>query len=143
MGQSETSVTVLFVCVENAGRSRMAEAFFNALAPAGMKAISAGTEPAASPHPEVVACMKEARVPLGEGPGRMLTQELVDSASRVIGMGCNVKEACPAIRVPLEDWELDNPKGQPPDVVRRIRDDIRARVEHLIKELAPHSVQIR
>jgi arsenate reductase len=139
----EPEATVLFVCVENAGRSRMAEAFFNALAPGGVRAVSAGTEPAASPHPEVIASMREAGVPLEEGPGRMLTQELVDSSSRVIGMGCNVKEACPAIRVPLEDWDLDNPKGQPPDVVARIRDEIKARVEALIQELPSHPIQTR
>jgi arsenate reductase len=143
MDESQSSSTVLFVCVENAGRSRMAEAFFNSLAPAGMRAISAGTEPAAAPHPEVVESMREAGVLLESGPGRMLTQDLVDSASRVIGMGCNVKEACPAIRVPLEDWDLENPKGQPADVVRRIRDDIRARVETLIHELASHAAQTR
>jgi arsenate reductase len=130
-----SDVTVLFVCVENAGRSRMAEAFFNQIAGDRMKGMSAGTEPAAAPHPEVVASMREAGVPVGEGAGRMLTQELVDSASRVIGMGCNVKEACPAISVPLEDWDLDNPKGKPPEVVGRIRDEIRSRVEKLVEEL--------
>jgi arsenate reductase len=134
---------VLFVCVENAGRSRMAEAFFNALAPKSMRAMSAGTQPAEAPHPEVVGSMSEAGVPIEEGPGQMLTQELVDAATRVIGMGCNVKEACPAIRVPLEDWELENPKGQPPDVVDRIRDEIKARVEKLIQELSAQPVQTR
>jgi arsenate reductase len=126
---------VLFVCVENAGRSRMAEAFFNELAGDGMHALSAGTEPAPAPHPEVVSSMLEAGIPLEDRPGQLLTQELVDSVTRVIGMGCNVKEACPAISVPLEDWDLENPKGQPPQVVDRIRDEIRSRVVALIEEL--------
>jgi arsenate reductase (thioredoxin) len=127
--------TVLFVCVHNAGRSRMAEAFFNDLAGDRYRGMSAGTEPADRPHPEVVEAMKEVGLEVEETPGRMLTQEMTDEAVRVIGMGCAVEEACPALRVPLEDWELPDPKKQPPEVVGEIRDKIEMRVRNLVAQL--------
>ena len=126
---------VLFVCVHNAGRSRMAEAFFNDLARGRYRALSAGTQPAQEPHPEVVSAMAEAGVPLEDRPGIALTQEMTDDAVRVVGMGCDVEEACPALRVPLEDWALDDPKGKPPEDVAAIRDEIERRVRNLIAEL--------
>ena len=126
---------ILFVCVHNAGRSRMAEAFFNAKAKGKWRAISAGTEPAPHPHPEVVETMQAAGVPLQPGQGRMLTAELADSATRVIGMGCDVDSACPALSVPLEDWELEDPKGRTDEDVAQIRDEIERRVDRLISEL--------
>lgn len=126
---------VLFVCVHNAGRSRMAEAFFNHLAGERYRGTSAGTQPAAAPHPEVVESMKERGITLQEGPGKMLTPEMADQATRVIGMGCDVEDACPALRVPLEDWQLDDPKGKSPAEVGAIRDDIERRVRALLAEL--------
>ena len=113
----------------------MAEAFFNHLAEGRYRGISAGTEPAPHPHPEVVASMAEAALAIEDRPGRLLTPELADEASRVIGMGCAVEEACPALRVPLEDWALDDPSGKPPDRVAEIRDTIEIRVRNLIAQL--------
>lgn len=127
---------ILFVCVHNAGRSRMAEAFLEHLAGDSFRAASAGTVPATRPHPEVVAAMAERGILLEDRPGTMLTQEMANEASRVIGMGCDVEEACPALRVPLEDWELQDPKGKPPEEVARIRDEIEARVRALVAELS-------
>jgi protein-tyrosine-phosphatase len=126
---------VLFVCVQNAGRSRMAEAFFNHMAGDEIRALSAGTQPADRPHPEVVNAMREAHVPIWGGPGTMLTPELADSAVKVIGMGCAVEEACPALQVPLEDWKLDDPAGGTPEEVATIRDMIEMRVRNLIGQL--------
>lgn len=126
---------VLFVCVHNAGRSRMAEAFFNHFAGDRYEGVSAGTEPAAAPHPEVVTAMASRGIALEDRPGTLLTPQLADKATRVVGMGCNVEEACPALRIPLEDWKLDDPKGRSPDEVSAIRDEIERRVEQLIKEL--------
>lgn len=126
---------VLFVCVHNAGRSRMAEAFFNHFADERFRALSAGTEPTDRPHREVVEAMAEVGMNISDTPGTMLTQELADQATRVIGMGCAVKEACPALRVPLEDWELDDPKGQSAEKVAEIRDTIEIRVRNLIGRL--------
>ena len=134
-GQAEDKPTVLFVCVHNAGRSRMAEAFFNQLAGDRYAGRSAGTVPAERPHPEVVSAMAEIDIELSETPGRMLTQEMTDEAVRVIGMGCAVEEACPALRVPLEDWELEDPKGKSPEEVAEIRDQIEMKVRNLVAQL--------
>ena len=134
-GQADDRPVVLFVCVHNAGRSRMAEAFFNELAGDRYEGRSAGTVPAEKPHPEVVAAMSEVGMRLAEAPGTQLTQEMTDQAVRVIGMGCAVEEACPALRVPLEDWELDDPKGKSPDEVAAIRDQIEMKVRNLVAQL--------
>lgn len=125
---------VLFVCVHNAGRSRMAEALFNREAAGRYTAASAGTQPADRPHPEVVTALAEVGVELDDEPGTMLDGDLLDAAGRVISMGCNVEESCPATTVETEDWALDDPKGQPIERVRRIRDDIAGRVRALIAE---------
>lgn len=134
-GQSEERPTVLFVCVHNAGRSRMAEAFFNDLAGDRYRGLSAGTEPAGEPHPEVVAAMREVGIDLDERAGTMLTRDMADAAVRVIGMGCAVEEACPALSVPLEDWELPDPKGRSSDEVAEIRDRIELKVRNLVAQL--------
>lgn len=126
---------VLFVCVHNAGRSRMAEAFFNRLASNRYEGVSAGTLPTAAPHPEVVKAMVATGIGLADRPGRLLTPELAERATRIVGMGCDVEEACPALRVPLEDWKLEDPKGRSPEEVSAIRDQIERRVEQLVREL--------
>lgn len=113
----------------------MAEAFFNNLAAGRYRAVSAGTEPASHPHPEVVKAMAETGFEIEDRPGSMLTEDLANSAVRVIGMGCAVEEACPALRVPLQDWELTDPKGKSDEEVAEIRDEIERRVRNLISEL--------
>jgi len=124
--------TVLFACVHNAGRSQMAAAFFNALSdPEKARAISAGTEPAEHLHPEVVDAMREVGIDLSAVCPRRLTPELAVQASLLITMGCG--EACPFVPgLQRDDWDLADPKGQPPDRVRAIRDEIRERVERLV-----------
>ena len=123
---------VLFACVHNAGRSQMAAAFFNALAdPCEARAASAGTEPARAVHPEVVQAMGEVGMDLSAAHPRRLTPELVSRATLLVTMGCG--EACPFVRgLQREDWDLRDPKDQPPEGVRAIRDEIRGRVERLI-----------
>ena len=113
----------------------MAESFFNHHAGGRYRAMSAGTEPATAPHPEVVVAMRDKGIDIEDREGTLLTGELAESAVRVIGMGCNVQEACPALRIPLEDWELEDPKGKPPDQVALIRDDVERRVKELLKQL--------
>ncbi|MEA2517107.1 MAG: hypothetical protein QOG16_945 [Actinomycetota bacterium] len=132
---ADSKPVVLFVCVHNAGRSRIAEAFFNQLAGDRYEGRSAGTEPADQPHPEVVEVMREEGLELEAGAGTVLTQEMTDEAVRVIGMGCAVEEACPALRVPLEDWELADPKGKAPTEVRAIRDQVEIKVRNLVAQL--------
>ena len=134
-GQGDDRPVVLFVCVHNAGRSRIAEALFNQMAGDRYEGRSAGTEPANHPHPEVVRAMAEVGIDLDEGPGTMLTQEMTDESIRVIGMGCAVEDACPALRVPLEDWDLDDPKGKSDEEVEEIRDRIEMKVRNLIAQL--------
>lgn len=133
--------TVLFVCVHNAGRSQMAEAFVNRLAAErglAVRAVSAGTTAAAgeSINPVAEAVMAEAGIRMDGQKPKPLTQEMADAADRIITMGCGVDaDACPT-RIHLsEDWGLDDPKGQPVEIVRRIRDQIKQRVENLLTEI--------
>ena len=124
--------TVIFACVHNAGRSQMAAAFFNALADATRaRAVSAGTEPADRVHPEVVAVMRESGFDLTAAQPRRLTPELAASAAVLVTMGCG--EQCPVVPgLRRDDWNLQDPKGQPIEAVRAIRDDIRRRVGELV-----------
>ena len=124
--------TVLFACVHNAGRSQMAAAFFNQLAdPEKARGISAGTSPGPRVHPEVVTAMREVGIDL-EGAGtQRLTPELAGQAHVLITMGCG--DECPVVPgARRDDWPLEDPKGKSMDEVRRIRDDVRARVAALI-----------
>jgi arsenate reductase len=125
---------VIFACVHSAGRSQMAAAFFNRLAdPGKARAVSAGTEPAERVHPEVVEAMRESGYDLSGARPALLQRELASPASLLVTMGCG--EACPYVPGHRrEDWALDDPKGRDKDEVRRIRDDIRARVEKLVSE---------
>ena len=124
--------TVIFACVHNAGRSQMAAAFFNALAdPGKARALSAGTSPGDRVHPEVVAVMQEEGIDLSRSRPQKLTTELAGQAQLLITMGCG--DECPYVPgLRRDDWPLDDPKGQPVERVRAIRDDIRARVAALV-----------
>ena len=128
--------TVIFACIHNAGRSQMAAAYFNSLAdPARARAVSAGTRPGDRVHPEVVAVMREEGIDLSGARPRTLTRELAAEAQLLITMGCG--DECPYVPgLRRDDWPLDDPKGQPIERVRAIRDDIRARVEALIVQEA-------
>lgn len=124
--------TVIFACVHNAGRSQMAAAFFNRLAdPTRARALSAGTQPAAHVHPEVVAVMREVGIDLSTARPTRLTDELAAGAQLLVTMGCG--ESCPVVPgLRRQDWNLPDPKGQPIERVRTIRDEIRVRVERLV-----------
>ena len=124
--------TVVFACVQNAGRSQMAAAFFAQLAdPQRVRAVSAGTRPAAHVHPEVVATMREVGVDLSARKPMLLTAELAKDAGWLITMGCG--DECPVLPgVRRDDWALADPAGQPAERVRQIRDEIRARVAELV-----------
>ncbi|MCX7800846.1 MAG: arsenate reductase ArsC [Fimbriimonadales bacterium] len=132
-------LSVLFVCVHNAGRSQMAAALFNHLcSQRGLpfRADSAGTHPAERVNPAAVEALRELGIDLSAERPRQLTQSLADSAGRIVTMGCGVDAtACPARFLVSEDWGLDDPAGQPIETVRRIRDEILDRVERLIREL--------
>jgi arsenate reductase len=129
--------TVLFVCVHNAGRSQMAAAFFNQRAGGKAVAISAGTRPAGTVNPVVVEAMKEAGLDISAARPQMLTPEMARDAEKMITMGCGADAGavCPASFIETEDWQLDDPAGQPIEIVRRIREDVKSHVELLLKEM--------
>ncbi len=124
--------TVLFACIQNAGRSQVAAAFLNQLAdPSKVEAVSAGTEPAEKIHPEVIEAMKEVDVDLSSLKPQKLTEELASKANLLITMGCG--DACPHIPgLARVDWPLEDPKGQSLEKVREIRDKIRERVYRML-----------
>jgi arsenate reductase (thioredoxin) len=125
---------VIFACVHNAGRSQMAAAFLSAMADsARVEAVSAGTQPGAGVHPEVVEVMREAGIDLGMKQPQRLTDEMARSATLLITMGCG--DACPLVPgLERDDWPLRDPRGLPLEEVRGIRDEIRRRVETLVDE---------
>ena len=137
---------VLFVCVHNAGRSQMAEAFFNRLAEErGLNAVaeSAGTAPGERVNPQAAEAMAEIGISLEDHRPRPLTPALAAQADRIITMGCGVDAAgthavgaCPAGTYITEDWQLPDPHGQPIEAVRAVRDAVRQRVEALLDEIA-------
>jgi arsenate reductase len=126
--------TVCFACVHNAGRSQMAAALWNALGdPTRTRAISAGTQPGERVHPEVAAALAELGIDLSQVKPQKLTEKLLAEVTLLITMGCG--EACPVAPGLLrKDWPLPDPKGQPIETVRAIRDDIEARVRALLAE---------
>lgn len=129
---------VLFACVHNTGRSQMAEAFFNRLADPGKAlAESGGTEPATEMNATVVEVMREVGIDLlaeGHHP-KIADLDPLQEGDRAISMGCGVSLACPASLGPMEDWGLGDPKGQPIEQVRVIRDQIRDKVQVLVREM--------
>jgi arsenate reductase (thioredoxin) len=129
---------VLFVCVENAGRSLMAESLFNAEAPAGWRAISAGTRPATTANPRARTMLEERGFLLPDHPAQLLTDEMVDSARIRITMGCLDDSSCPARlkTLDLRNWALPDPAKLDDAGFRAVRDQIRDRVAGLRREIA-------
>ncbi len=126
--------TVLFVCLQNAGRSQMSQALFTQAAGDSHDALSAGTTPADHVHPEVVHAMDELGIDLSDRVPQLLTRELAEQADIVVTMGCG--DQCPYLPGKRYiDWELPDPAGQPIDTVRKIRDTISDRIADLIAAL--------
>jgi len=124
---------ILFVCVENAGRSQMAEAFAKQR---GISAMSAGTVPATTVNPVVVQVMKERGIDLSSNHPKMLTIEMVNEADLVVTMGCSVEEVCPApligrMQKKLVEWNIEDPKGKSIEKARQIGDEIERKVAEL------------
>ena len=125
---SDRATKVLFVCVQNAGRSQMAQALYER---AGGEARSAGTAPADRVHPEVVEVMREVGIELEDRKPHRLDDADAEWADVVVTMGCG--DACPVLPGKrYVDWALDDPAGKPLDEVRRIRDEIAERVDGII-----------
>jgi arsenate reductase len=127
---------VLFVCVHNAGRSQMAAGYLKALGGDRVEVRSAGSEPKDQINPVAVEAMAEEGIDITGNAPKLLTVDAVKESDVVITMGCG--DACPIFPGKrYEDWELDDPAGQDLEAVRPIRDEIRRRIEQLLRELLP------
>jgi arsenate reductase len=128
-------VNILFVCVHNSGRSQMAEAFAKYMAGNAVEVASAGTVPGGEMNPLVVAAMAERGIDISGACPKLIQQAMVDMADLVFTMGCAIDESCPAVFIASEDWGLDDPAGQPIETVRRIRDEVEAKVRALLQQV--------
>ena len=127
---------VLFLCVHNAGRSKMADCFLAALAPGAVEVRSAGSLTADQVNPAAVEAMREVGIDISEQTPKLLTEDAVQASDVVITMGCG--DSCPVYPgTRYLDWDLPDPAGKGIDSVRPIRDEIRSRVEALLTELQP------
>lgn len=127
---------ILFVCVENAGRSQMAEAFFKKFIPKGFEVISAGTNPSDKVNPIVLQAMNEIGIDMNNQTPKTISQQIISESEKTVNMGCIDKELCPALFLKdVLDWQIPDPKGKPIEQVREIRDQIKEKVMMLIKSL--------
>jgi arsenate reductase (thioredoxin) len=134
--EKDTSKTVLFVCVENAGRSQMAEGFFKKYAPSNYIGISAGIKPVSNINPVVVDAMKEAGIDISNQKSKDITEDMMRNSEKIVNMGCVEKESCPTLYLNnIIDWNLEDPKGKSIVEVRTIRDEIEQRVKELVTSL--------
>ena len=113
----------------------MAEAFFNRMVEGKAVGFSAGTQITETINPVVVEAMQEVGIDISREKPKMLTLDMMDRADKVITMGCGVEGVCPASFIPTEDWKLEDPAGKPIEIVRRIRYEIKLKVEKLIVEM--------
>jgi len=128
--------TILFVCVENAGRSQMAEGFFNKNAPEGYRAISAGTKPVSQINSVVIEVMKEVGIDISNQKSKEITEDMMRNSFKTVNMSCMVKESCPTLFLPnVLDWNLEDPKGKSVEKVIELRDEIDQRVKELVAGL--------
>jgi arsenate reductase len=129
-----TTPGVLFVCVHNAGRSQMAAVLLERLAGGRVRVRSAGSEPAEHVHPTVIQVMEEVGIDLAAERPTLLQDDTVRDSDVLITMGCG--DACPVLPgIRYEDWDLEDPAGEPIEVVRRIRDEIDERVRRVLADL--------
>ena len=127
---------VLFVCVENAGRSQMAEGFFRKYASRGYVTLSAGTKPSGEINPLAVEVMKEVGIDISNQKSKEITEDMMRDSEKIVNMGCMDNSFCPTLFLPhIIDWGIEDPKGKPIETVREIRDDIEQRVKQLVSDL--------
>jgi arsenate reductase len=135
--KSKTKNTILFVCIQNAARSQMAEGFFRKYAPEGYEPLSAGTKPASETNPIAIQAMKEVGIDISKQRPKDMTEDMMRNATKIIDMGCMDKDWCPTAFVPnLVDWGIEDPKGKSIEKVREIRDEIEVMVKDLITKLS-------
>jgi arsenate reductase len=130
------SKNILFVCVENAGRSQMAEAFFKKYAKNQFNVISAGTSPSSHLNPVVVSVMNELGIDLENQKPQLLSSSMIENSNKTVNMGCMDKESCPSLFVKdVDDWNIKDPKGKSIEDVRKIRDQIKNDVLNLLNSI--------
>jgi protein-tyrosine-phosphatase len=134
--KSKEKQTILFVCIQNAGRSQMAEGFFRKYAPEAYEPLSAGTKPTSKINPIAIQAMKEMGIDISKQRPMDITEDMMRNSSKIVNMGCMEKDWCPTMFVPnLIDWGIEDPKGKSIEKVREIRDEIEDRVQGLVASL--------
>jgi arsenate reductase (thioredoxin) len=139
----EKNKTVLFVCVENAGRSQMAEGFFKKYAPRGYGTLSAGTRRSSEINPLAIQVMNEFDIDISEQKPKDLTEDMIIQSDVKVNMGCMEKESCPTLFIHnVKDWDIEDPKGKSIEKVREIRDVIEQKVRRLAADLVEDKPEI-
>lgn len=139
----DTKKTILFVCVQNAGRSQMAEGFFRKYAPKTYETVSAGTVPTSQINPIAVDVMKEVGIDISNQKPKDLTEDMMRNATTIVNMGCMDDKYCPALFLPkIIDWGIEDPKDKPIEKVREIRDEIEKRVLEIIESTKDSKIPI-
>ena len=133
----KTKKTILFVCVENAGRSQMAEGFFKKYAPEGFVPASAGTKPISQINPLAIQVMNEIGIDISKQKPKDLSEDMMRNSDKIINMGCMDNNFCPTLFIPkVIDWGIEDPKGKPIEQVREIRDEIERRIKELATDIS-------
>lgn len=132
----ESKKSVLFVCVQNAGRSQMAEGFFKKYAPKEFEGISAGTMPVSEINPLAVEVMREVDIDISGQNSKEITEDMIRNSSKIVNMGCMDKVSCPTLFLQnLLNWDIEDPKDKQIEKVREIRDEIEQRVKELVADI--------
>jgi len=132
----ESKKSVLFVCVQNAGRSQMAEGFFKKYAPKEYEGISAGTMPVSEINPLAVEVMREVDIDISGQKSKEITEDMIRNSSKIVNMGCMDKVSCPTLFLQnLLDWNIEDPKDKQIEKMREIRDEIEQRVKELVADI--------
>ena len=133
----KTKKIILFVCVENAGRSQMAEGFFRKYVPEGYEPLSAGTKPVSQINPLAIQVMNEIGLDISNQKSKDLTEDMMRNSDKIINMDCMDKNFCPTLFIPkVIDWGIDDPKDKPIEKVREIRDEIERRIKELATDIS-------
>jgi len=133
----KTKKTILFVCVENAGRSQMAEGFFKKYAPEGFIPASAGTKPISQIDPLAIQVMNEIGIDISKQKPKDLSEDMMRNSDKIINMGCMDNNFCPTLFIPkVIDWGIEDPKGKQIEQVREIRDEIERRIKELATDIS-------
>ena len=129
--------TILFVCVQNAGRSQMAEGFFRKYAPEGFEPMSAGTKPISQINPLAIQVMDEIGIDISKQRSKDLTEDMMRNSDKIINMGCMERNFCPTLFIPkVIGWGIEDPKDKPIERVREIRDEIERRIMELATDIS-------